>query len=86
MINWFTLVSLLVVFLFTVLLIYNYASKSTGYYVYFFVFAAYFLAFALVVLIPYDIYISISSGPEDIKFNLSILWRVIYWVVFALCW
>ena len=78
MINWFTWSLMVAVFAFTIGIIYWYASKSTPKYVYVFVFAGYFLAFVLVVLIPYDIYLSIASNSEgadieDRKFALGII-------------
>ena len=81
MINWFTWISMLIIFVFTISIIHYYAAKSTAYYVYVFVFLGYFLAFALVVLIPYDVYLSIASPSEDIhqrKFELEIIWHIVY--------
>lgn len=89
MISWLTLATMAVVFVFTAWIIRHYASKSTAVYVYIFVFLGYFLAFVLVVLLPYDIYLSIDNSLANIKelrFILSIIWRVIYWIVFILCW
>lgn len=55
--NWFTVSCLILVFFFTIYLIYSYAMKKTPVYVYFFVFIGWFLAFAIVALLPYDIYL-----------------------------
>ncbi|OMJ72452.1 hypothetical protein SteCoe_29108 [Stentor coeruleus] len=89
MISWLTWFSMGIVFLFTIWIIQHYASKSTSIFVYIFVFLGYFLAFVLVVLLPYDIYLSIEDNLpniKDLRFVLSIIWRVIYWTVFVLCW
>lgn len=59
--NWFTISALVLVFFITIYLIYHYASKRTPLYVYFFVFVGWFLAFAIVALLPYDIYLVGSS-------------------------
>lgn len=89
MINWFTWISVLTIFLFTVYIIQHYASKSTPAYVYIFVFLGYFSAFVLIVLIPYDIFLSLSVTTPDIqsrKSFLNIIWHFVYWTVFSLCW
>jgi hypothetical protein len=55
--NEFTVAGLIIVFFFTAYLIYQYAAKHTPLYVYFFVFVGWFLAFAILVLVPYDVYL-----------------------------
>jgi hypothetical protein len=89
MINWFTWISVLVVFLFTIFIIQHYASKITPVYVYVFVFLGYFSAFVLIVLIPYDIFLSLSKESQDVRERkefLNVLWHLVYWSVFCLCW
>lgn len=54
--NEFTVTGLILVFFFTVYLVYHYAKKHTPFYVYFFVFIGWFLAFVIVVLVPYDVF------------------------------
>lgn len=88
--NFITIALLFLVFVFTGLLIYGYAAKNTPVYVYFFVFIGYFMGFALVVLIPYDIAIvnasqtlSQDSARQE---SLLVIWDVVYWAVFCLCW
>ena len=88
--NLFTIFMQVGVVLFTVLLIYLYASKSTPIYVLVFVFIGYSLGFALVVLIPYDIATVIItqtlSDDKSRQENLVVIWDIIYWTVFVLCW
>lgn len=90
--NEFTLTGLGLVFCFTLYLVYRYAMKSTPYHVYFFVFIGWFLAFAILVLVPYDVYLvrprqcldqsEVLGGQAEMK----LFWQVLYWAVFCLCW
>jgi hypothetical protein len=85
--NWIALILLIIVFLFTVYLVRTYAIKSTPWHVYIFVFIGWFLAFSIVILVPYDVYAAISETMSDSQKSIAYeLWRVIYWVVFVLCW
>jgi len=87
MINWFTWITLSIVFFFTCMTVYHYASKATPAYVYFFVFVGYLLSFSLLVLLPYDIYLALDSeGKELDQKAIYTTWRLVYWTVFALCW
>lgn len=89
MINWIALVSLFFMLLITVKLIHYYSSRSAKFHIYFFVFIGYFLAFALVGLIPYDVYLATSEdyvNKEIEKELIYLLWTVIYWVGFGMCW
>ena len=65
MINWVAFSSILIVLMITIKLIHYYSAKNTKKYVHFSVFLGYFLAFALVGLIPYDLYLAISSEPSS---------------------
>jgi hypothetical protein len=80
--NWIALLATFCVFLFVARLIYFYASKTTNWYVYTFVFIGWFLAFGIVVLIPFDVHAAISENlDEDELSSLHISWRVAYWTV-----
>jgi hypothetical protein len=83
MINWLTIVLIVVVFGFSIWLIYRYASRQTPYHIYAFVFIGYFFSFFVIVVLPFDVYSDIngSSDPELID-----MWLVVYWASFALCW
>ena len=82
----------------TCFLIYHYAAKNTPKYIYLLSFLGYFLAFSIVVIIPYDVDLVLSiqaislqhdsdvTDVQDTQFVLAICWRVVYWTVFVLCW
>lgn len=90
--NEFTVAGLVLVFFFTVYLVYHYAAKRTPLYVYFFVFIGWFFAFAILVLVPYDVYLvkprqcldktDFLGGQQEMK----VFWELLYWTVFCLCW
>jgi hypothetical protein len=84
MVSWFSILVLVGVFLFTVYLLYTYASRSTPIFVYFLVFVGWFASFGVVALIPYDI--SLAKGGEGDKNLLHTAWVVVYWTAFVLCW
>jgi LMBR1-like membrane protein len=87
MIGWFTILVMVCVFLFTVGLLYQYPSKATSIFVYFLVFIGWFASFAVVSLLPYDIYLAKKTeGYEDEKNFLHICWVIVYWTAFFLCW
>lgn len=50
-----TIITLIGVFVLTCSLIYHYASKNTPKYIYLLSFLGYFLAFSIVVIVPYDV-------------------------------
>ena len=70
MVDWFTVLVLASVFLYTFKILHQYPAKNTPGIVYFFVFIAYFNSFVIVILIPYDIYL--STGGDGDKSLLSI--------------
>jgi hypothetical protein len=86
--DWLSILLLVLVFLFTIFLVYSYAVKSTPPHIYFLVFCGWLFAFEIVALIPYDVYVvrltqavsGQSAGP------LHDIWLVMYWSVNALCW
>ena len=71
-------------FCFTVLLLCQYPSKKTPVIVYILVFIGWFTPFAIVTLLPYDVYL--SNGGEGDKSLLHMAWVVVYWTAFSLCW
>ncbi|CAG9312794.1 LMBRD2_1 [Blepharisma stoltei] len=84
MVSWFTILLVIGITAFTVYLLKIYPSKKTQYYVYFFVFIGWYLAFVIVTVLPYDVYLSL--GGEGNKDDLHVCWNIIYWIIFALCW
>jgi len=89
MTNWFSIGALLIVFVFTLVLVLFYASKRTPYYVYMSVFIGWFLAFSIIAILPYDVYLAIQpSSPttDDARRSLWLVWEVLYWTVQILCW
>ncbi|CAG9331206.1 LMBRD2_4 [Blepharisma stoltei] len=89
MINFLTWGLLLLACFLSWFIIYTYASKSTAFYVYFFSFIGYFLGFAIVALIPYDIYLGKTNSEYDSQQEADLMrsvWLSVYWTVFALCW
>jgi uncharacterized membrane protein len=60
--NWVAISLLVIVFLFTIHMVRHYATKGTPWYVYFFVFIGWFLAFSIVILIPFDVYASMGDN------------------------
>lgn len=84
MVSWFAILVLICVLLFTIFLLFSYPSKHTPIIVYTLVFIGWFTSFAIVALLPYDIYLAKSgSGDKDLLYTA---WRVIYWTAFCLCW
>jgi LMBR1-like membrane protein len=89
MINWIGIATFLVVIGVTIKIIHHYASKHTDFYVFIFVFLGYFLAFGILGLIPYDLYLTTASDVSNASIDSSqllVLWTVVYWSAFVLCW
>lgn len=84
MVSWFTILLVILVFGFTFYLLKIYPSKKTQYYVYFFVFIGWVLAFIILTVVPYDVYL--AKGGEGDKDTLYVCWNIIYWIIFVLCW
>ena len=87
--NWFSISAVFAVLVFTVVLMLFYASKRTPYYVYVSVFVGWFLAFSIVAILPYDVYLSLkpsSDSVSDSKHSLWVVWELLYWSVQIICW
>lgn len=84
MVGLFAILVLISCFCFTVLLLYQYPSKSTPALVYILVFIGWFTPFTIVALLPYDVYL--SQGGEGSKSLLRTAWVIVYWTSFCLCW
>ena len=84
MVGWFAIFVLCCVFLFTVILLYQYPATGTPIIVYMVVFIGWFTSFGVVTLLPYDVYI--SKGGDGDKTILHIAWVIVYWTAFSLCW
>ena len=88
----FNITALVCVFVLTVALLLYYPAKDTRWYVYWWVFVSWFLAFWIIVLIPFDVYLVTptqtltTSATASDKDTLRLCWRVVYWTVFVLCW
>ena len=87
MTNWFSIGSLLEVFVFTLVLLCYYAAKHTPCYVLVFVFIGWSLAFGIIAILPYDVYLAIES-PQDpsSQTHMWFVWESLYWAVQILCW
>ena len=81
--NWLTVVLLLCVILFTVMLLYKFASKSTQWWVLVLVFFSWNMDFAVIVLIPYDVEMTLRGLQDN---WLETAWKVMYWTLFVMCW
>ena len=57
MISVFSILAVIAVFAFSIRLLYNYAAKRTPILVCFLVFVAWSMAFGIVALLPYDVYL-----------------------------
>jgi hypothetical protein len=88
MINWVSLISLLTVLCLSIWIIVHYAAKGTKKWVCVFVFFGFFLAFGLVGLVPFDVYVSQHPSVEHdfSSAELLIMWQTAYWLSFSLCW
>lgn len=68
-------------------LIWYYARKKSEWYIKVAVFTAWFFGFSIIVLLPYDVYVSYIMVGEDQKNSVHIMeyiWRINYWVAFVL--
>lgn len=89
MISIFSILAIVIVFAFSIRLMLYFAAKQTPVFIYFLVFVAWTMAFGIVALIPYDVYlVFLTQAISGEKHNelLFILWKIVYWTVFALCW
>jgi len=84
MVDIFTLLVLVLVFFFTVYLLYKYASFESPVYVLGAVFFSWLLALITIALIPYDVNL-VLAGQGNQQILLS-FWLAIYWSNFLLCW
>jgi hypothetical protein len=70
-------------------LIWYYARKNCEWYVKGSVFIAWFFGFSIIVLLPYDVYISYvmegEDGQEKSIAMMEYIWRINYWTAFLLC-
>lgn len=68
-------------------LIHYYARRNVEWYVKVSVFIAWFFGFSIIVLLPYDVYISyIMEGDSQEKSVdvMEYIWRFNYWIAFVL--
>ena len=86
MINWVTFFSIIFTLALSYYIILHYSSRTTNKLVYISVFLGLATAFSLIGLVPYDIYITKHSGTSDQKTELFIMWQVLFWTSFLLCW
>jgi len=61
MISIFSILAIVAVFAFSIRLMLYYAAKRTPYHIYVLVFVAWTMAFGLVALLPYDVYLVPST-------------------------
>lgn len=70
-------------------LIWYYARKNCEWYTKTAVFIAWFFGFSIIVLLPYDVYISyVMEGDKDQDQSITmmeVIWRINYWTAFVLC-
>ena len=81
---WITILAVVLVFFFTVYLLYKYPTKGTHPSVFVAVFISYFITFSILAILPYDV--DLATGGEGHDYFLYTCWRVLYWSVFCLCW
>ena len=91
LISGFTILVLLLTLLLTIALLWHYPVKGTRWYVYFWVFVSWFMAFGVVALIPFDVWLvpvtqTLSPASDEDRSYLRFCWHVVYWLVFVLCW
>ena len=70
-------------------LIWFYARKNVEWYTFTIVGLSWFLGFSIIVLLPYDVYISyiLEGDSKDYSINaMELVWRINYWVAFLLCY
>ena len=83
-VNWFAILLVIISFGIIVQMLRKFPSKETPSYVYLMVFIGWFLPFVTIVLVPYDVYVSLSDdGPKDL---LYACWDTLYWIIFSFCW
>ena len=75
------IVELLAVSMFSTYMIWYYARKNVEWFTKAFVFVAWFFGFAIIVLLPYDVYAHNQDYSED---ALHFIWRLNYWIAFLL--
>jgi hypothetical protein len=61
MISIFSILAIVVVFAFSIRLMLHFAAKQTPYHIYLLVFVAWTMAFGIVALLPYDVYLVPST-------------------------
>ena len=68
-VNWFAILLVIISFGIIVQMLRKFPSKETPSYVYLMVFIGWFLPFVTIVLVPYDVYVSLSDdGPKDLLY------------------
>lgn len=70
-------------------LIWFYARKNVEWYTKTAVFIAWFFGFSIIILLPYDVYISyiVNDGSENTYISLmEYIWRINWWIAFLLCY
>lgn len=87
MINWVAFASILFTCVLSGLIINKYSSsKARNKVLHFSVFLGFTSAFCLIGLVPYDIYITKNSRYASSDSQLFIMWQVLFWISFMLCW
>lgn len=67
-------------------MIWYYARKNVEWYTKAFVYVAWFFGFSVIILLPYDVYISyIMKGDSQTTSEnaMNFIWRMDYWIAFV---
>ena len=84
MVNWFAILLVVICFGIVIQMLRKYPVIDTPIYVYIFVFIGWFLPFVTIVLVPYDVYVSLTNdGPTELLYTC---WKTLYWIIFSFCW
>lgn len=84
MVNWFSILLVLISFGIVIQMLRIFPAKGTPLYVYLFVFIGWSLPLLTIALVPYDVYITLSGtdGGELLYY----VWEILYWIIFSFCW
>ena len=70
MVNWFAILLVVICFGIVIQMLRKYPVIDTPIYVYIFVFIGWFLPFVTIVLVPYDVYVSLTNdGPTELLYT-----------------
>ena len=82
--SWITILAVILVFFFSIYLLYHYAFRKTPPLVYAAVFVSYFITFSILAILPYDVGLALGEGGSKPLMLTS--WKILYWTIFTLCW